>query len=78
MNEQQMEAVERLVESGIFPKGLIAITEPPSPKMDSCQVYFVPVKNVRRPTALHNLNYDIMHIRDDEDDCEDWKRAGVS
>lgn len=77
MNEQQMEAVEHLVESGVFPKGLIAITEPPNPAMETCQVYFfVSRGKIKLPNDLNDLYLDILSIRD-EDDGEEWKQAEV-
>lgn len=74
MNEQQMEAVERLVESGIFPKGLIAIT--PRPKGESVNVYYFLSRKppVKRP-LLFDFYQDILGIG--EDDGDEWKRAGV-
>lgn len=71
-----MEAVERLVEAGIFPKGMIAITE--SPVGQKGQIYlFISRKKVPAHNLLRDFYEDICSMTDD-DDGEDWKKAGVT
>ena len=71
MNEQQMEAVEHLVESGVFPDGLIAITL-------GLDVVRARAYLPEGRTALHKFYDDILEMGEDEDDSEEWKRAGVT
>jgi len=75
MNEQQIEAVERLVKAGVFPNGIISVI--PGLNTDCCKAF------IFRPTCLgvrSSRLEDVFHAltKDPEgDDGEDWKRAGV-
>ena len=76
MNEQQMEAVEKLVEDGIFPKGVIAVTEMPYDSRVRAYV-FLPSSTGNRRTVLHSV-FDMLREGGDDGEGEEWKCAKIS